>query len=268
MQRAPNRTDRKDKADCTKKYYTSRPDITSFISLQCPCQHPKVIGFTLLKEVESIAMAISTMIEFLNIPPRTVWYDNACNLYDYTLLRAPFLLRTCRLIVDRFHFQGHSCSNHYNPDRYESLVDERSVAAEVMNSVLEISASFIRYLKGENKRTYLRILFTMHNFAYNLKDDLNRNELPLLDIGSFHNRRFPCTCLMCLLMDDSDLWQHATTESVSYEPIYPDTRQRSPNGRGASATECDSSIARPEQESSDEARHSSGDVRGSNSVGR
>lgn len=65
--------DGKDKADCTKKYYTSRPNMTSFISLQCPCSHPKIIGFSLIKEVESIAMAISTVAAFLNFPPHTVW---------------------------------------------------------------------------------------------------------------------------------------------------------------------------------------------------
>lgn len=122
MVRPAIKTDMKDKADCTKKYFTSRPNITSFISLQCSCAHPKVIRFTLLKEVESIAMAISTIISFLYIHPRAVWYDNARNLYDSALIRPPFLPRSCRLMVDRFHFQGHTCSNHYNPDRYTALM--------------------------------------------------------------------------------------------------------------------------------------------------
>lgn len=61
--------------------------MTSFISLQCPCRHPKIIGFTLIEEVESIAMAIYTLLAYLNLPPRTVWYDNSCSLYDSALLR-------------------------------------------------------------------------------------------------------------------------------------------------------------------------------------
>lgn len=169
--RARMRTDGKDTSDCTKHYYKSRPHMTSSISLQCPCEHPKIIRFTLLKEIDSIAMAISTVIAFLNFPPRTEWYDNACNMYDSALLRATFLLRYYALIVDRFHFKGHTCSNQYNTARYKSLTRQRSTAAEVMNAVVEKSANFIRYLKGTNVKPYLKILFAVHNFKSMLKDD-------------------------------------------------------------------------------------------------
>lgn len=87
------RNDVKGKTECTKKYYTSRPNMTSFLSLQCALRHPKIVGFSLLKEVESIYMDISTVISYLRLPPRTAWYDYACNLYDAALLRTPFLLR-------------------------------------------------------------------------------------------------------------------------------------------------------------------------------
>lgn len=102
--RPPMRTDVKDKPGCTKKYHTSRQDMSSFISLQCPCKHPKIVGFALIKEVESIAMAISTVLAYLKFPPRTLWYENSCNLYDSALIRTPFLLRSCLLVVDRLHF--------------------------------------------------------------------------------------------------------------------------------------------------------------------
>lgn len=218
--RPPIKTDVKDKPECTKKYFTSRPNMTSFISLQCPCRHPKMIGFTLIKEVESIAMAISTIIGFLNIPPRTMWYDNACNLYDSAILRTPFLLRSCFLVVDRFHYQGHTCSNHYNPDRHKVLIMQRSVAAEVINSVMDKSFGFIRYLKGENIKPYLRILFALHNFGSMLKDEFRRSELPPLDMGSYYNERFPCNCFLCQLMTDEEAWKRTTDESVNGELIH------------------------------------------------
>lgn len=69
MVRPPIKSDGKEKGDCTKKYFTSRPNMTSFISLKCPCRHPKIIGFKIIKEGDSIAMAISTVLEFLNFPP-------------------------------------------------------------------------------------------------------------------------------------------------------------------------------------------------------
>lgn len=218
--RPPIKTDGKDKADCTKKYGTSRPDMTSFISLQCPCEHPKIIGFSLIKECESIAMAISTVLAFLNFPPRTLWYDNACNLYDSVLLRTPFVLRSCYFIVDRFHFQGHTCSNHYNPGRYKSLLEQRSVAAEVLNSVVDRSAGFIRYLHGENVRPFLRVMFALHNFHSMVKDRLNRRELPLMDIGRLYNDQFPCNCVLCQVQCNGPAWDHTTRESVTFLPIY------------------------------------------------
>lgn len=232
--RVPFKTDRKDKMDCTKKYYTSRPNVSSFISLQCPCHHPKIIGFTLIKEVETIAMAISTIMAFLRFTPRTFWYDNACNLYDSALLRMPFLLRTSYLMVDRFHYHGHTCSNHYNPNRYHSLIKQRSVAAEVMNAVLEKSAGFIRYLKGRNVKSYLKILFAMHNFTSMIKDDLNRKELPLLEYGELYNERFPCTCMLCIVRRDRGAWEFTTVDSVTYLPIHvmpPGASQQGEAGR-------------------------------------
>lgn len=107
------------KSECTNNYFNSRNNLTSFLSLQCPCDHPKIIGFTLLRQADSIAMGLSTIMGYLNIPPRTLWYDNACNLYDSGLLRTTFLLRSCYFIVDRFHYQGHTCGSHYNADRYK-----------------------------------------------------------------------------------------------------------------------------------------------------
>lgn len=77
--RPPFKTDGKDKMDCTKKYFKSRPNVTSSISLHCPFEHRKITEFTLIKEVESLAMAISTLFAFLRFPPRTIWYDNDCN---------------------------------------------------------------------------------------------------------------------------------------------------------------------------------------------
>lgn len=218
--RQPIKTDGKDKKDCTKKYYTSRPNMTSFISVQCPCVHPKIIGFTLIREVETLGMAISIVLGFLNIPPRTLWYDNGCNLYYSALLRTPFLLRMCNIIVDRFHFKGHTCSNHYNADRYESLVEQRSVAAEVLNSVLEKSAGFIRYLNGRNIKPYLQIMFSLHKFSSIVKDHLNRRELPLLNItAAYYNSRFKCPCFLCKLLDDEETWEFSTIDSVSHIPI-------------------------------------------------
>lgn len=83
--------------------------------------------------------------------------------------------------MDLFHYQGHTCSNRFNPDRYKLLGTGHSVAAEVMNSIMEWPAGFIRYLKGESIKPYLKVLFALHNFKAMIKDSFNRKDLPILD---------------------------------------------------------------------------------------
>lgn len=89
-----------------------------------------------------------------------------------------------------------------------------------MNSVLERSESFIRYLKGENIRPFLRILFAVNNFTSVVKDDLNRKELPLLDMGKLYNDRFSCSCPFCQKHLDADTWAHATMDTVTFTRIH------------------------------------------------
>lgn len=89
-----------------------------------------------------------------------------------------------------------------------------------MNAVLEISASFIRYLRGKNIKTYLRIMFPLHNFTSVMKDDLNRSELPFIYLAVIYNERFPCTCVFCAIQGDMDAWKHATIDSISHQPIF------------------------------------------------
>lgn len=117
-------------------------------------------------------MAISTVISFLRFPPRTVWYDNACNFYDSALLQIPFVLRRSLLVVDRFHCQGHTCNNQFSPYIYKSFRGQRYVAAAVMNAVMDRSVSFLRYLNGDNIKPYLRALFAKHSFRPFVKDDM------------------------------------------------------------------------------------------------
>lgn len=170
------------------------------------------------KEVDSIATALSTVLAFFNFAPSTVWYDNACNCCDYAILRMPFLRMTTFLIVDRFHFKGHSCCNQYNPDLHKTLVNQLSCAAVIMNAVLDKSSSFIRYMKGQKRRQYLRIMFALKFFPSILKDQLNRYELPIVDKTKFFNQRFPCEYSLGYDLADYAVWQRVTVDTVQYEP--------------------------------------------------
>lgn len=114
--------------------------------------------------------------------------------------------------MDKFTFQGHKLLHHYNPDRHHILLKQRSVAAEVDNTVLDKSAGFIRYLKREKFKPYLRVLFDLHNFSTMLRDEFNRKELLILDLGSLYNESFNCSCVLFQLIIDAEIWTQSIVE--------------------------------------------------------
>lgn len=40
--------------------------------------------------------------------PSTVIYDNACNLHNYALNRAPLFFKDTWFLIDRFHWRNHT----------------------------------------------------------------------------------------------------------------------------------------------------------------
>lgn len=89
-----------------------------------------------------------------------------------------------------------------------------------MNAVPDKCAGFMRYLKGRNIKPCLRIMFALHNFTSVVKDDLNRDELPWLDMQLLYNQRVTCTCTMCQLLEEPETWRHATMDTVSFSRIH------------------------------------------------
>lgn len=101
-----------DKQECTKHYFKGRNSaVPSFLTVQCACAHPKLLVFVVLRRCESISAALSSVLTNFPVPPRVIWYDNACNTYDSGILRIPWLLRWSRLVVDIFHYTSHNYCN-------------------------------------------------------------------------------------------------------------------------------------------------------------
>lgn len=157
----------------------------------------------------------------------------------------------CFFIVERFHFQGHSCCNYCNPYRYTMLRNQRSVAFEVMNTVLHRSAGFIRYIRGDNIATYLRIMFALHNFTSMLKDRLNRRELPILNYGDLFNEHYSgCNCEYCISLTKAFIWNHCTKKPVTSLLIHSQITSRNKKSTSFASSSNDSSVYEQDQESS------------------
>lgn len=170
-----------DKQACTKNYAKGskgqKSAITSFFTVQCACEQPRIFGFVVLNQCKSISAALSAITTHFPIPPRNIWYDNACNTYDSGMLRIPWLLRWSRLLVDRFHYTGHNCSNIFNGDLHNDLDADRSVAAEVINSLINKGASHISYLEGKNVKPFMKVVFAYVNACAAVRDKLGRDDL-------------------------------------------------------------------------------------------
>lgn len=101
-------------------------------------------------------------------------------------------------MVERFHYRDHYCSNIFNSSLHPTLDDDRSVAAEVLNAVLNKGVSHIAYLKGINVIPFMRILFAYVNSTSQVRDSVKRDDLKDEDVMAMLRTMFPCNCHLCV----------------------------------------------------------------------
>lgn len=64
--------DKVDKQECTKHYFKGTTSaVPSFLTVQCACAHPKVLGFIILNRCESISAALSAILTISLFRPET-----------------------------------------------------------------------------------------------------------------------------------------------------------------------------------------------------
>jgi hypothetical protein len=121
---------------CTKNYQSSGKLGAGIILFWC-AKHRLCIGFVLLESAESCEYVYSTLISRFKTMPKTIIYDNACNLSEYCLNRAPELFQDTKFLVDAFHFGGHTnCSSSFNSGMHRSLHGFSSVLHEQKNALI------------------------------------------------------------------------------------------------------------------------------------
>lgn len=135
------------------------------------------MGFVVLTGSQSLSAAPSSLITHFQVPPRHVWYDNSCNMYDSAILRIPWFLHWTIFIVDRFHYAGHTCSNMFNDNLHRVLDNDRSTSAEVINSVIDKCVCHIAYLKGTNVIPFMRVLFGHLNSFEHVRDGSKKKDM-------------------------------------------------------------------------------------------
>lgn len=101
------------------------------------------------------------------------------------------------LMVDMFHFTGHTCSNILNANLHSILDDDRGVSAEVINAVIDKCISHINYLEGKNVVPFMKVLFGHLNDCAYVRERVGRGDLEDEDIGQMFRNIFLCPCELC-----------------------------------------------------------------------
>lgn len=120
LQYASNANDGTD--DNFSKYYLgSQSHTPGLFTVQCDCTHPNVLGVTVMNCPESLVTALSVLLSRFPLLPKTVYYDNACNLPPSIALRFPWILVSTTPLCYRFHYKSRTFPMGFDPDSYFSL---------------------------------------------------------------------------------------------------------------------------------------------------
>lgn len=98
------------------------------------------------------------------------------------------------MIVDRFHFMGQNCSNALNGNLHRILDDDRSVAAEVNNAIIDKCSRHISYLEGRNAVPFMKVLFAHLNAMAHIREHVRRDDLEDDEVGQLLREMFSCSC--------------------------------------------------------------------------
>ena len=184
---------------CGKRYAKNSTHSPGLLTAQCVCSNPKLIGFFVMTRAESTALALSMMVMFFQVPPLVLLYDNACNTIASALLRIPWLLLFSFLVVDRFHYKGHTCNAFYDADRYRRLDGIKTSSAESINAKIKRGLFNMRFLKGDVLVFYLNIRFALINLIGLHFERKGSADVEDVDLNKFYSDIVPCNCRACIL---------------------------------------------------------------------
>lgn len=149
--------------DCRKRAPRHGRLTQGLISILCVHGHCK--GFALMHDGESPRM-IFRMLLALDLPDKPVhfYYDNACHLAQYILVREPALTERIRFMIDRFHRVDHvACSSAFDADMFPFTVNENSQVCEQMHSQLVSLRKSLSGMRQYRAMLLLRTFFIVRN---------------------------------------------------------------------------------------------------------
>lgn len=126
-----------DAGDRCAKSFPKHSQLTAGV-FNIVCPHVITLGFRVMFQAESVADALSLILERFPALPKVVFYDVACKMDRNGMQRVRSILshHGVRFCLDRAHAKGHTCSCVYNPDEALAVTNCVSTqAAEVQHSM-------------------------------------------------------------------------------------------------------------------------------------
>lgn len=191
------RFDKYEMFDCNKLYVKSKRFTPGILTVQCCCNKPQLLGYIVMTRAESTGLALTSMLTNFQVPPRVVYYDNACNLVRSVITRVPWLMHLSKFMVDRFHYKSHTCSEIFDPDSYYSMGQDKSTTAESINARIEKSVPYLRFLKAENLIPHLNLRFALLNVTTRYRRMHQTDDLEDSDMWEYFKDSVACDCVVC-----------------------------------------------------------------------
>ena len=208
--------DQKESKQCGKRYPKSRNHSAGVLTVQCSCSNPKLIGYIVMTRAESTSLALSAVLMFLQILPEYIFYDNACNMMASAVLRIPWLMLLCYVLVDRFHYKSHTCSRLFDPDQYQALHKIKTSSTESIAARIKRSLYHMRYLKGEALVVFLNVRFALLNLVSNYFETYKNKDIEDANLELFFQSVVDCDCQACRLANSFDE-QNSDAEPVDLD---------------------------------------------------
>jgi len=210
--RAPSRrkrdqADEEDENDRCSKAFPKHKDLTAGV-FNVVCPHVVTLGFRVMFDPESVSDALSVILERFPKLPEVVFYDVGCKLDRNALrrVRTIFRLHGVKVVLDRVHAKGHTCSPIFFPN--ESLGKTNGVAtqaAEVQHSISVKFRTHLAYMAPETFMSHRVVQLALMNLSsvYKLSHQNAKKENEDADMGAFFHSDLAggcCRCLHCSCM--------------------------------------------------------------------
>lgn len=186
---------RKENARINRKCYNkSNSHSRGIFTVQCVCLHSKLLGVSVMMEMEVVSKALSVLLSRFAPLPRVCYYDNACNMAKSIVLHVPWVNDKCLVVCDRFHYKGHTRNSICDPSSYTSCNEHGTSAAESINYFWNFSKTHLRHMNPDNVMPFLAARAVMLNVRAFTRKSTGKSDINPKMFQEYVANSFACIC--------------------------------------------------------------------------